>query len=153
MNGSFHLFCMFLLPSGFCSCMFLSHSFLSNTQVQIAAYIRPLVWIWRQLIVSLAEQIPRKYRVPMTAILVVTVILTGTFSSPELSENNYRNRAISMAGLFVFYASLYATSTTRHLIVWRTVLAGLLSQYILALFVLRTQVGYSIFNFISMLAR
>ena len=153
MNGLFRLFWMVLLLSGFCSILFLSHSFLSNNQVQIAAYIRPMVWLWRHLILSLAERMPPKYRAPMTAILVVTVILTGTFSSPELSDNNYRNRAISMAGLLVFYASLYATSAARHLIVWRTVLVGLLSQYILALFVLRTQVGYSIFNFISMLAR
>jgi len=84
---------------------------------------------------------------------VITVILLGTFLSPESADNNYKNRAISLAGLTVTYFLLYLTSSDRRRIVWRTVLVGVLCQYLLALFVLRTQPGYDIFNFISLLAR
>lgn len=36
---------------------------------------------------------------------------------------------------------------------WRTVIVGMFVQFIVALFVLRSTVGYDIFNFISELAR
>jgi concentrative nucleoside transporter, CNT family len=85
--------------------------------------------------------------------IVILVIILATFTSPTTPENSYKNRGISIAGLVIFYLGLYATSANRKKIVWRTVLVGLLCQFLLALFVLRTDVGYDIFNFISFLAR
>lgn len=99
------------------------------------------------------NMIPEKLQIPLAALLVIAVILVGTFASPTTTDNNFQNRGISIAGLIVFYIVLYATSANRKRIVWRTVLVGLLCQYVLALFVLRTSVGYDIFNFISFLAR
>lgn len=61
--------------------------------------------------------------------------------------------AISLLGLILLIAGLYATSTNRKAINWHTVISGFLIQYIIALFVLRTGVGYDIFEFISRLAR
>lgn len=61
--------------------------------------------------------------------------------------------AISLVGLIILIAGLYATSTNRKAINWHTVISGFLIQYIIALFVLRTSVGYDIFEFISRLAR
>jgi CNT family concentrative nucleoside transporter len=97
--------------------------------------------------------VPEKLQIPASALLVISVILVGTFASPTTADNNYKNRGISIAGLAIFYGCLWLTSANRKRIVWRTVLVGLLFQYILALFVLRTQAGYDIFNFISFLAR
>jgi len=114
---------------------------------------RPLVSVWRNIAVSSANRIPQKLQIPIATILVGAVILIGTFASPQSADNNYKNRGISLAGLVIFYAILYITSAKRRMIVWQTVLVGVLCQYLLALFVLRTQVGYSIFNFISLLAR
>jgi concentrative nucleoside transporter, CNT family len=89
----------------------------------------------------------------LAAFLVVGVIFVGTFASPVSKDNNYKNRGISILGLAAFYLVLWLTSANRKKIVWRTVLVGLLCQYVLALFVLRTKAGYDIFNFISFLAR
>ena len=97
--------------------------------------------------------IPEKYRTPSAALFVVAFILAVTFGSPQTEQNSFKNRGISLAGLIVFYGGLYLTSADRKRIVWRTVLVGLLCQFILALFVLRTKVGYDIFNFVSFLAR
>jgi concentrative nucleoside transporter, CNT family len=97
--------------------------------------------------------IPETLQTPLAALLVAAVILVGTFGSPQSADNNLKNRGISIAGLMIFYMILYLTSANRKMIVWRTVLVGLLCQYILALFVLRTGVGYNIFNFVSSLAR
>ena len=96
---------------------------------------------------------PERTRTPLGATAVVAVILIGTFTSPQSAENNLKNRGISIAGLAIFYIVLYVTSANRKAIVWRTVLVGLLCQYVLALFVLRTTVGYDIVNFVSLLAR
>jgi concentrative nucleoside transporter, CNT family len=114
---------------------------------------RPLFWTWRNTFARAGNMIPEQVQIPLAALLVIAVILVGTFASPQSSENTFKNRGISIGGLAVFYLVLYITSANRKKIVWRTVLVGLLCQYILALFVLRTSVGYSIFNFISFLAR
>jgi len=97
--------------------------------------------------------VPKAIQTSIGPVLVLAVILLGTFLSPESQDNNYKNRGISLVGLALTYALLYLTSSNRLKIVWRTVIVGLLSQYLLALFVLRTQVGFDIFDFVSSLAR
>jgi hypothetical protein len=114
---------------------------------------RPLFWTWKNTFAEIGNRIPEKMRIPLATLIIITVLLIGTFASPESSDNNFKNRGISIAGLAIFYIALYATSANRKMIVWRTVLVGLLCQYVLALFVLRTGVGYDIFTFISFLAR
>jgi concentrative nucleoside transporter, CNT family len=103
--------------------------------------------------VAVGNKVSERYRTWAGAGLVVAIIVTGTFASPVSTDNSLQNRGISIAGLVVFYFVLWITSANRKKIVWRTVLVGLLCQYILALFVLRTGAGYDIFNFISFLAR
>ena len=113
----------------------------------------PVFWIWRNTFVRTANFIPETWRLPLAAAFVVGFILVSTFTYPQTVDNNIRNRGISIAGLVVFYIILYITSENPRKIVWRTVLAGLLCQYLLALFVLRTNIGYEIFSFVSLLAR
>ena len=115
--------------------------------------LRPIFTFWNVTIVRYIEIIPESFRVPLGAIFVLVVVLVGTFASPTSKDNSYANRAVSLAGLLLFYAILYVTSANRKKIVWRTAIVGLLCQYVLALFVLRTTIGYDIFNFISFLAR
>jgi CNT family concentrative nucleoside transporter len=114
---------------------------------------RPIFAAWNNTAVPLSKQIPEKYRTWTGAALVLIVILAVTFGSPQTEQNSFANRGVSLFGLCVFYGLLYFTSTDRKRIVWRTVLVGLLCQFVLALFVLRTKAGYDIFNFVSFLAR
>lgn len=93
--------------------------------------------------------IPEKLRIPLSAALVVAVILVGAFASPENSNNNRANRGISLFGMAVFTFGFWATSRNRRKIVWQTVIVGYLIQFVVALFVLRTGVGFDIFRFIS----
>jgi concentrative nucleoside transporter, CNT family len=114
---------------------------------------RPIFSAWNSTAVPISEKIPEKYRTYTGAAIVLIVILAVTFGSPQTEQNSYKNRGVSLFGLCVFYGLLYATSADRKWIVWRTVLVGLLCQFVLALFVLRTKVGYDIFDFVSFLAR
>lgn len=78
--------------------------------------------------------------------------MVGAFVSEETADNTRANRAVSIFGLAVILFAFWATSRHRRAVNWRTVIVGMLAQYIIGLFVLRTQTGYDIFKFIADLA-
>lgn len=110
-------------------------------------------WTWNSTVVKVGMMVPQKWRIPGAALLVIAVFLVGTFVTEESDGNTRDNRAVSLFGLLVFIFVLWATSRNRKAIQWHTVIVGMLLQFIIALFVLRTGVGYDIFDFISSLAR
>ncbi|KAL5119764.1 hypothetical protein ACEQ8H_002370 [Pleosporales sp. CAS-2024a] len=126
---------------------------LVTLHVPVTVVTRPMHWLWNNTGVRFAKLIPEKMRVPAGAALTIAVILVGAFASEESQDNTRANRAVSLFGLAVFIAAFWATSRNRSKINWHTVIVGMLLQFIVALFVLRTGAGYSIFNFISELAR
>lgn len=73
--------------------------------------------------------------------MVFGVILIGAFASPESRDNTRANRAVSLFGLVVILFVLWATSKHRSMIRWHTVIVGMLVQFIVALFVLRSRAG------------
>ena len=62
-------------------------------------------------------------------------------------------RAISALGLVVFLAIAYVFSTNRRAIRWRTVAWGLGLQIAIALFIIKTPVGFELFSFFGTLVR
>ncbi|KAF2853608.1 H+/nucleoside cotransporter-like protein [Plenodomus tracheiphilus IPT5] len=126
---------------------------LITLHVPVTIVTKPMHWVWNQTGVRVASLIPEKMRVPAGAALTIAVIIVGSFVSEESEDNTRANRAVSLFGLAVFIFGFWATSRNRSKIVWHTVIVGMLMQFIIALFVLRTGVGYDIFNFISELAR
>lgn len=81
--------------------------------------------------------------------MLVALIATLSMLAPAFGDNNATNRGVSLAGLAVTIGLLWATSRNRKAISWYTVLVGLYLQFLIALFVLRTTVGYNIFTFLS----
>ena len=120
--------------------------------IPIKIISRPMKWTWQQTGSRIAAMIPDKLRIPAAALLVVAVIIVGSFVSEETQDNTRENRAVSLFGLVVLIFGFWATSKHRKNINWHTVIVGMLMQFVIALFVLRTGVGYDIFNFISGLA-
>jgi CNT family concentrative nucleoside transporter len=55
-------------------------------------------------------------------------------------------------GLLVFQCGFYLTSSNRGAIPWPTVIVGLFIQQAIAMFVLKTNAGFSIFTWIATLA-
>ena len=121
--------------------------------VPVRYVMRPVRWVWGQTATRVYDLIPPRFRVWAAALGTVAVICIGSFVPAESVDNTRGNRAISLLGLAVFLAILYATSKDRRRIPWHTVVGGMLTQFIIAVFVLKTQAGYDIFNFISYLAR
>ncbi|KAI4648062.1 hypothetical protein J4E93_004473 [Alternaria ventricosa] len=126
---------------------------LITLHVPITIVTKPMHWVWANTGTRVANLIPEKMRIPAAAALAIAVIIVGSFASEESEDNTRANRAVSLFGLAVFIFMFWATSRNRSKIVWHTVIVGMLMQFIIALFVLRTKAGYDIFNFISELAR
>lgn len=121
--------------------------------VPVTYVTRPMHWIWNQTGVRVYNLIPAKLRLPAAAAVTVAVFLVGSMVSEESANNTRANRAISLVGLGLMIVLLWATSRHRNKIRWHTVIGGMLTQFIISVFVLRTSAGYDIFNFISYLAR
>lgn len=113
---------------------------------------KPIAFIFVNGVKKPVDMIPDKLKLPLGAAGTIAVILLGTFVTEESQDNTRANRAISIFGLLVFLGAFYITSRNRSAIKWKTVIVGMLAQFILALFVLRTTAGYDIFNFIAYLA-
>ena len=119
----------------------------------ISIVSRPMKLVWYRTIVFGVERIPTRLRIPLAAIGTLAVVLVGTFVSAESPSNTRIDRTVSFFGIAIFLSFMWATSRDHKRIAWRTVIVGVLMQFIVALFVLRTGVGYDIFNFISGLAQ
>lgn len=104
---------------------------------------------WGLTAVACYSRIPPKFRTLAGASVTISVMLVGSFVSPETDGSARSDRAISLFGLSVIVAAFWLTSRHRSRINWRTVIGGMLAQYIIGLFVLRTRPGYSIFKFIA----
>lgn len=121
--------------------------------VPMAFFWRPVRFVWDRTAVKAYELTPKKFHQPAAAAVTVAVFLIGSMVPEETGDNTRANRAISIFGLIVMLVCLWATSRNRSKIPWHTVIGGMLAQFIIAVFVLRTQVGFDVFNFISFLAR
>ncbi|RCK67470.1 Sodium/nucleoside cotransporter 2 [Candida viswanathii] len=95
----------------------------------------------------------RYQRLIAGAIVTVAVVLLGTFIPTETDYSKREDRAVSFFGCIVAIFGLFVTSRSPTKINWNAVIGGMLMQFIVAVFVLRTKAGYDIFNFISTLAR
>ncbi|KAH6884810.1 Na+ dependent nucleoside transporter C-terminus-domain-containing protein [Thelonectria olida] len=109
----------------------------------------PIRWVWHHSAVVVYDKIPPGLRTPAGAFVAIATILVGSFVTEESADNTRENRAVSLFGMLVFIFVLWLTSKDRKRINWRTVIGGMLGQYIIGLFVLRTGVGYDIFRFIA----
>ncbi|MEO0517450.1 MAG: NupC/NupG family nucleoside CNT transporter [Cyanobacteria bacterium P01_A01_bin.116] len=58
-------------------------------------------------------------------------------------------RLISLLGIVVFVAIAYGLSSNRQAIRWKPVVGGLALQFLLALFILRTQMGLALFSWLG----
>jgi concentrative nucleoside transporter, CNT family len=81
--------------------------------VPISLAMAPVKTVWNHTAVRVHDLIPAKFRKPLAAVVTVAVMMIGAFVSEESSDNTRANRAVSLFGLAVMIAVLYATSRNR----------------------------------------
>ncbi|KAI8810444.1 Na+ dependent nucleoside transporter C-terminus-domain-containing protein, partial [Cladochytrium replicatum] len=77
------------------------------------------------------------------------IFIATSLGSPTTEYSTLVQRVQSIAGIIIMLGILFATSRNRKAIQWRVVIVGMFLQYLLALFILRTQLGVNVFQFIS----
>ncbi|KAL1870556.1 hypothetical protein VTK73DRAFT_2531 [Phialemonium thermophilum] len=121
--------------------------------IPTSVVMRPAAFVWNNTVYRGYQAIPSRLHKPLATLLAVAVFLIGSMVPKETGDNTRANRAISLFGFVVMIAVLTITSRDFRKIPWHTVIGGMLTQFVIAVFVLRTRAGYDIFYFISFLAR
>ncbi|TFL04861.1 Na+ dependent nucleoside transporter C-terminus-domain-containing protein [Pterulicium gracile] len=111
---------------------------------------KPVSAVWRPAVSTPWSKLPRMGRYAIGWLVLLGTVFGSAFGFPFVTDNTgYGDRAISVAGLFVFQGGLYLSSKHRSSIAWSTVIVGLFMQQVIAMFVLKTGAGFSIFKWIS----
>ncbi|KAI9033879.1 Na+ dependent nucleoside transporter C-terminus-domain-containing protein [Phycomyces nitens] len=84
---------------------------------------------------------------------VFAVIAITVFSLPESESSTRIQRLIALAGMVLFLLFVFATSTNHRAVKWNTITTSILLQFLLALFVFRSQAGHDIFQWASTFAQ
>lgn len=108
-----------------------------------------LRWGWDRSIVPAVNVIPSRFRTIAGGAGALAVVIVGTFATEEYEESTHGARAISLLGLLLMIAAFWGSSKHRTRVNWQTVIVGMLAQYIIGLFVLRTKVGLDIFSWVA----
>jgi CNT family concentrative nucleoside transporter len=82
---------------------------------------------------------------------VLCALICRVFSHALSQDTTYVDRTISVIGLLLAQTGFYLTSKNRSAIAWPTIIVGLFIQQAIAMFVLKTGAGFSIFTWIATL--
>ncbi|KAF8160955.1 Na+ dependent nucleoside transporter C-terminus-domain-containing protein [Crassisporium funariophilum] len=117
-----------------------------------SAVTRPIEAIWEPAVQQPWNKLPYRTRLAVGWFCLVAIVFGSAFGFKLQPGTTYGDRAINVLGLFVFQFGFWATSRNRSEVPWPTVIVGLFLQQVIALFVLKTGAGFSIFKWIATLA-
>ncbi|KAI0738388.1 H+/nucleoside cotransporter [Daedaleopsis nitida] len=112
----------------------------------------PVEAVWVPCVQKPFFALPYTVRLGMGFLGLLGIVFGSAFGFKLEGNTTYGDRAISVLGLFVFQFCFWATSKHRSHIPWPTVIVGLVIQQAIAMFVLKSGAGFSIFKWIAFLA-
>ncbi|KAJ8583797.1 hypothetical protein M405DRAFT_493991, partial [Rhizopogon salebrosus TDB-379] len=112
----------------------------------------PIAAVWVPRVQEPWYKLPRIVRLTIGWLCLLGIVFGSAFGFPLTGNTDYGHRAISVLGLLVFQCGFYLSSTNRSAICWPTVIVGLIIQQAVALFVLKSGAGFSLFKYIANLA-
>ncbi|KAF5321394.1 hypothetical protein D9619_001373 [Psilocybe cf. subviscida] len=113
---------------------------------------RPVEAVWKPLVEKPFFALHYRVRLAIGWLCLLALVFGSAFGFALPEGTSYGDRVISVAGLFLFQLGFWASSKNRHLVPWPTVIVGLVLQQAIALFVLKSGAGFSIFKWIATLA-
>ncbi|KAF8160956.1 Na+ dependent nucleoside transporter C-terminus-domain-containing protein [Crassisporium funariophilum] len=127
--------------------LIIAFRFIPNTVVT-----RPVQAVWIPLVQTPWYALSYRIRLTIGWLCLLAIVLGSAFGFKLPADTQYADRVIGIAGLVVFQVGLWATSKHRSQVPWPTVIVGLFLQQAIALFVLKTGAGFSIFRWVATLA-
>ncbi|KAK0455384.1 Na+ dependent nucleoside transporter C-terminus-domain-containing protein [Desarmillaria tabescens] len=112
----------------------------------------PVSAVWMPLVQEPWYRLNRRLRLAIGWLCLLGIVFGSAFGFKLENGSNYGDRAISVLGLFIFQCGFVISSKSRSTIPWPTVIVGLFIQQAIALFVLKSGAGFSIFNWVATLA-
>lgn len=109
----------------------------------------PITFAYNSTIGRAISCIPERFRIPLMFGFTFSGLITSALVFPLGKGSTVLGRFQSLLGVIAFLAFMYGTSSNRKAIPWGTVASGLTIQFFIALFVLRTTIGFNIFNSFS----
>ncbi|KAJ7928597.1 Na+ dependent nucleoside transporter C-terminus-domain-containing protein [Mycena leptocephala] len=113
---------------------------------------KPVGAVWMPLVQEPWYRLSYPIRLTIGWLCLLGIVFGSAFGFPLEGNTKYADRAISVLGLLIFQTGFYLASNNRSAIPWPTVIVGLFIQQAIALFVLKSGAGFSIFNWIATLA-
>ncbi|TDL19391.1 hypothetical protein BD410DRAFT_876591 [Rickenella mellea] len=113
----------------------------------------PISATWIPLVQQPWYCLPRMLRLSIGWFALLASIFGSAFGFKLEGNTKFSDRAISVLGLGVFQFGFWATSLNRSQIPWPTVIVGLFLQQAIAVSVLKSSAGFSLFQWIANLAR
>ncbi|EIN11958.1 hypothetical protein PUNSTDRAFT_142157 [Punctularia strigosozonata HHB-11173 SS5] len=113
---------------------------------------RPIEAVWQPLVSRPFFQLPRQVRYGLGWLALIAIVFGSAFGFKLEHGSTYADRGISVVGLIIFQLGFFAASKNHKAIPWATVIVGLFIQQAVAMFVLKTDAGFSIFKWIATLA-
>ncbi|KAJ3281852.1 hypothetical protein HDU79_010444 [Rhizoclosmatium sp. JEL0117] len=111
----------------------------------------PVGKVWDMTIGAAVRAVPQKFHLAIGGIVYFALVFGVACGTPESETGTIPQRIQSIGGVVILTLILVAFSRDRKNIPWGTVVVGFLLQFLLALFILKTQIGVNIFYFISKL--
>ncbi|KAF9264192.1 hypothetical protein L218DRAFT_863768 [Marasmius fiardii PR-910] len=113
---------------------------------------KPVGAIWGTLVSGPFFKLPYTTRLAIGWLSLIAIVFGSAFGFKPNNGSTYVDRVISVSGLVLFQLCFYAASNSRKNITWPTIIVGLFIQQAVALFVLKSSAGFSIFKWIADLA-
>ncbi|KAJ2913461.1 hypothetical protein MD484_g6952, partial [Candolleomyces efflorescens] len=113
---------------------------------------KPVGAVWVPLVQTPWYKLPYRARLAIGWACLLAIVFGTAFGFKLEPGTSYGDRAINVLGLFIFQLGFWATSKHRSHVPWPTIIVGLFLQQVIALFVLKTGAGFSIFSWIATLA-
>ncbi|KAK2467818.1 hypothetical protein APHAL10511_000113 [Amanita phalloides] len=127
--------------------LIIAFRFIPNSVVS-----RPVAALWVPTVQEPFYRLPYRIRLSLGWLCLIGIVFGSAFGFKLQNNTTYGDRAISVLGLVLFQFCFWLTSTRRSEIPWPTVIVGLFLQQAIALFVLKTNAGFSMFKWLATLA-
>ncbi|KAL0581830.1 hypothetical protein V5O48_000198 [Marasmius crinis-equi] len=131
---------------------------------------KPVGAVWGTLVSGPFFKLPYPIRLTLGWLALLAIVFGSAFGFKPQNGGTYGDRAISVAGLFLFQFGFWLCSTNRKHVPWYatrisfrkafslcvkkrpTIIVGLVLQQAVALFVLKTSAGFDLFSWIANLS-